>query len=316
MRPFDAIITNMPSTILISLPIFLIIFAGWFFQRSKFMQGDWVHQANAFAYYVALPALIAVSLWDVDFRSTEIMRLTLLSVASMAAFLAALFIILSLVRASRETKAAIFLTAATGNTLYMGIALAEAGFGKGSVPEAALIGNVYLIIPLIISIVIVRYWHAKDHTIVNELKAFLKNPLVLSLALGIVLSFVPVADGSIIASVKKAMAMMGGTSSPVALFALGGFLYGKFLKKDIAMVMGIAAMKMLMFPLVVFGLYSYFNGGMHMDVPVLLASMPVAVTTFVIAEKFKLNTALVGNAIVFATVLSFITAPIILMLFK
>ncbi|OGM97198.1 hypothetical protein A2532_02745 [Candidatus Wolfebacteria bacterium RIFOXYD2_FULL_48_11] len=73
---------------------------------------------------------------------------------------------------------------------------------------------------------------------------------------------------------------------------------------------------MIVFPLVVFGIYAYFAKGVSAEIPVLLATMPVAVTTFVIAEKFKLNTALVGNAIVFATLMSFITAPIILLLFK
>lgn len=308
---------DMLSTIFVSLPIFLIIFAGWAFQKAKFMQGDWVHQANAFAYYAALPALIAVSLWDVNFRSAEIIRLTALSVLSMVAFLAILFAILSLSRMSRETKAAIFLTAATGNTLYMGIALVEVGFGKDHIPAAALIGNVYLVIPLVLSMLVVRYWHTKDHGIKEELTAFLKNPLVLSMVLGVALSFIPVAGSPIIGSIKKAMTMLGSTSSPVALFALGGFLYGKFLKKDLHMVAFITGLKMLAFPLVVLGVYVFAGRGVSVaEIPVLLASMPVAVTTFIIAEKFRLNTALVGNAIVFATVVSFITAPIILVLFK
>ena len=39
--------------------------------------------------------------------------------------------------------------------------------------------------------------------------------------------------------------------------------------------------------------------------------MPVAVTTFVIAEKFNLNKELVGNSLFISTVLSFIVIPII-----
>lgn len=306
----------MLSTIFISLPIFIIVFLGWLFQRSKFMQGDWVHQLNAFAYYAALPALITASLWDVNFRSPEIMRLALMSVASMTAFLALLFVVLASFKMARETKAAIFLTAATGNTLYMGIALVEVGFGKDHVPAAALIGNVYLVIPLVLSMLVVRYWHTKDHGIQEELMALFKNPLVLSMLLGVVLSFFAPVGSPLIGSIKKAMTMLGSTSSPVALFALGGFLYGKFLKKDLHMVMFITGLKMVVFPLIVFGVYRYFNQDGYAEIPTLLAAMPVAVTTFVIAEKFKLNTTLVGNAIVFATVLSFIASPIILVLLK
>ena len=306
----------MLSTIFVSLPIFFIVFAGWLFQEMKVMQGDWVHQANAFAYYVALPALITVSLWDVNFRSPEILSLLGVSAVSMVVFLVLLFIVLSVWKVSRETKAALFLTAATGNTLYMGIALVEAGFGKDHVPAGALVGNVYLIIPLVLSMLVVNYWHTKEHSIKNELMEFLKNPLVLSMVLGVVLSFIPEAGSAIIGSIKKTMTMLGSTSSPVALFALGGFLYGKFLKKDLHLVISIATIKMILFPLIVFGTYIYFGKGGDVEIPVLLASMPVAVTTFVIAEKFKLNTALVGNAIVFATILSFITTPIILLLLR
>lgn len=305
----------MLSTIFVSLPIFLIIFMGWLFQRTKVMEGDWVHHANAFAYYAALPALIVVNLWDVDFRNSEYLRLMGFSALSLSAFLAVLFVILSVIKMGRDMKATIFLTAATGNTLYMGTALVEVGFGKEHLPAAALVGSVYLIIPLVISIVIIHYWHTKKHGIKDELVAFLKNPLVVSVVVGVLLSFVPMGH-PIIVSIRKTMQMLGSSSSPVALFALGGFMYGKFLKKDIAIVSFVTALKMVAFPLIVFGVYRYFYQDGNIEIPVLLAGMPVAVTTFVIAEKFKLNTALVGNAIVFATLLSFVTAPVILLIFK
>lgn len=306
----------MISTILISLPIFIIILVGWLFQRYGVMKGDWIHQANDFAFYAALPALITVNLWDVNFRDSEILRMLGFSALSLTAFLIVLFVVLSMFKMAKETKAAIFLTAATGNTLYMGIAIVELGFGKSNVPAAAMIGSVYLIIPLVLSMLVVRYWHTKDHSISEELLAFIKNPLILSVVAGVALSFVPVEGYEIIGTLKKAMGMLGSTSSPVALFALGGFLYGKFLKKDMHMVMFITALKMIAFPLVVFGVYGYFTKGQSVGIPVLLATMPVAVTTFVIAEKFRLNTTLVGNTIVFATVVSFIISPIVLMVFK
>ena len=93
-------------------------------------------------------------------------------------------------------------------------------------------------------------------------------------------------------------------------------MYGKFLKKGIGMVAFVTALKMAVFPLVVFGVYRYLYPTETSRSRCFLAGMPVAVTTFVIAEKFKLNTALVGNAIVFATLLAFVTGPLILTIFK
>ena len=149
-----------------------------------------MHHANAFAYYAALPALIMVNLWDVDFRSGAYLRSMGVSTLSLAAFLAILFIALSVLKMDRDMKATLFLTAATGNTLYMGTALVDIGFGKEYVPGAALVGSVYLIIPLVLSIVMIRYWHTKEHGVKEELLAFFKNPLVFSVVIGVLLSFV------------------------------------------------------------------------------------------------------------------------------
>jgi hypothetical protein len=306
----------MISTILISLPLFLIILGGWLMQRSKVMQGDWVHQANAFAYNVALPALVVVSLWNINFRDSGLLRLLGFSTLSLAVYLALLFIVLSMVRIGNDMKATIFLTAGTGNALYLGIGLIQLGFGGSHLAAGTLVASIYFIVSFVVSVSVIRYWHMKNHDFVNELIEFVKNPLVISVILGVALSFVSVTKYPLIGTIKQALSMLGSTSSPVALFALGGFLYGKMLKNDMGKVLMITTLKMVAFPMIVFGLYRILYGQGDVEIPVLLASMPVAVTTFVIAERFKLNTTLVGSAIVFSTVMAFFVSPIILLLFK
>lgn len=306
----------MLSTILISLPLFLIIFGGWVLQRSKAMQGDWVHQANAFAYNVALPALIIASLWSIDFRDVALLRLFGFSTLSLLAYLALLFVGLSMTRLANDMKATIFLTAGTGNALYLGIGLIQVGFSADHLPAGTLVASIYFIVSFVLSVSVIRYWHMKNHALATELAEFIKNPLVVSVVIGVALSFVSVVKYPLIGTVKQALGMLGSTSSPVALFALGGFLYGKMLKKDIGKVVLITTLKMVVFPVIVFTLYRVLYGHGDGEIPVLLASMPVAVTTFVIAERFKLNTMLVGSAIVFATVMSFFISPIILLLCK
>ncbi len=285
-------------------------------QRSKVMQGDWVHQANSFAYNVALPALVVASLWNINFRDTALLRLLGFSTLSLAAYLILLFIGLSMSRISNDMKATVFLTAGTGNALYLGIGLIQLGFGSDHLAAGTLVASIYFIVSFVVSVSVIRYWHTKNHNFADELVAFMKNPLVISVVAGVILSFISITKYPLIGTIKQALGMLGSTSSPVALFALGGFLYGKILKKDIGKVAMITALKMIAFPVIVFVLYRALYGQGSAEIPVLLASMPVAVTTFVIAERFKLNTTLVGSAIVFSTIMSFFISPIILLLFK
>ncbi len=305
------------STFLITLPIFLIVLSGWLLRKFKIATEEWVHILNIFAYYVSLPALIVASFWDINFLSRESWNIIFLSLLTLGLFSLVVFIILHFTRINKDLKTAIFLTTTVGNTIYMGFPLVELGFGKESIPTGALIGVIYLVVPILISIFIIRYWHDKEHNVAKEILAFIQNPLMISVFVGIAISlffgFLKIAliDNFLIFAVKKSIFMLGTTASPIALFTLGAFLYGKFLKKDLGLVFFISFLKIICFPIIVFITLFYFFKPESSQILILLSSMPVAVTTFVIAEKFHLDKELVGNSLFISTALSFIVAPII-----
>lgn len=304
------------SIFLISLPIFLIIFSGWLLKKYKIVTDDWIHILNQFAYYVSLPALIIVSFWEIDFLARESLSLIFWSLLITILFSLVIFVILSFLKISRNLKTAIFLSATVGNTIYMGFPLTEMGFGKEYLPAAALVGTIYLIIPLLITIFLIKHWHCRENCLSDELGGFFKNPLTISVFIGIILSFFDF-NYPLIFGVKKAITMLGLTASPVALFALGGFLYGRFLKKNLNLALTASILKTAIFPLFVILFMSYFvkTNSDSSGIFILLASMPVAVTTFVIAEKFKIEEELIGNSILISIIISFFIIPLIIYLF-
>jgi len=81
------------QTILISLPVFLIIFLGWLFHKLKLTDKNWVHVLNEFAYYIALPCLIISSFWQVDFLNQSTWFLILESVTIIILFSILIFAI-------------------------------------------------------------------------------------------------------------------------------------------------------------------------------------------------------------------------------
>ncbi len=305
----------MLTTFLISLPIFLIIFSGWLLKKFRVVTDDWIHILNNFAYYVALPALIVGSFWEIDFSSSASWKTVFLSLLIIFSFSLLIFIFLLFTKISKNLKATILLGATVGNTLYIGPPLVEFGFGKEYLASGVLVGTVYLIIPLLIVISLIQYWYCREHCFRGEIIGFIKNPLVISAFVGIILSFLKF-DYSLISGIKKSIIMLGVTASPVALFALGAFMHKRFLKKDLGRVFLVSALKMIAAPAIVLigSLYFYNNG--DLKTLTLLAAMPVAVSTFVIAERFKLDKDLIGNSIIISTILSFVVAPLIIYLFR
>src|SRR3990167_7843728 len=217
--------------LLVSLPIFLIIFFGWLFKKFKIINDQWIHILNSFAYYVSLPALIIASFWEISFLDKNSLNIIFWSVFSIVLFSFFVFLVLSFV---------------------------------------------------------IRYWHSREHSIFKQLFDFLKNPLVISSIAGIAVSFINF-DSEWIFGIKKSISMLGLTASPISLFALGGFLYKRFLKKDLGKVIFVSSLKMVAFPLIIAIYPLYFFKINDSNTFILLASMPVAVTTFVIAEKFNMR---------------------------
>ncbi len=309
------------SIFLISLPIFIIIFVGWLLKKYKVVTDEWIHILNNFAYYVSLPALIIASFWEINFLDQKSWQIIGWSLSGIILFSLIIFIFLSILKINKKLKATILLGSAVGNTIYIGLPLIEIGFGKEYLPAAALIGSIFLIIPLLIVISLIQYWYCREDCLKKEIISFLKNPLMVSVFAGVLLSFLKF-DYPLLISIKKAVATLGATASPVALFALGGFLYGRFLKKDMGWVLFVSSLKLIIFPLIVIGgfLLIFGNAALMISpiakVLILLSSVPVAVTTFVIAERFNLNKTIISSAILISTVASFIIAPLIIFLFS
>lgn len=297
--------------IVISLPIFLIVAAGWFMKKIKIVDDQWIKILNAFTYYVSLPAIIISSLWDINLRNIEFIKLIIFSLLSFAFFAAVIFLVLHFLPIDKKSKAAIFLASTAGNTVYMGFPIIESVLGKSKIPSAAVVSIIYLIPSLILSIFIVRLWYNKEHSVAKELYAFIKNPLVISSIIGIFLSMTYMS-GEVVLAVKKTFSLLGATASPTALFILGAFLYGKFLKKDLHLVVFSVILKMIVFPILVLMTYFYIYKPFTLKVPFILSAMPVAVTAFVIAEKFDLDSDLIGNSILISTAVSFVLIPFLI----
>jgi predicted permease len=303
------------SIFLITLPIFLIISSGWLLKKFKVVNDDWVHILNNFAYYVALPALIVGSFWEVDFSQSASWKTVLLSSLIIFSLSLLIFIFLFFIKISKNLKAAILLGATVGNTLYMGTPLVELGFGREYLASGVLVGTVYLIIPLLIVISLVQYLYCREHCVKGEIVGFIKNPLVISALVGIILSFLKL-DFPLIGGVKKSIVMLGATASPVALFALGAFMYKKFFKKDLGRVFLVSVLKMIVAPAIVLIGSFYFYNNDDLEILIFMAAMPTAVSTFVIAERFNLGKDLIGNSIIISTILSFVVAPLVIYLFR
>lgn len=279
------------------------------------MEKTWIHILNVFVYYISLPTLLLVSFWNIDWAQREILPTLGFNFLAIFIFAAFVFLALSLSRLKNQMKATVFLTVMVGNTVYIGFPMMSDAFGAENFGHVAAVATAHLVVGLILAIMMIEFWVLKSKNPKVYLNDFIKNPLIHAIVLGIGLSLIGF-EGYVAELIKRPLAMLGATASPVALFALGGFMRGKFIQKNFGLTSVIVGLKILVFPLFLLLLANWFNlNAVTLGVSVLSAAVPVAVTTFVIAEQYKLDKAFVGNAILLSTAASVFTLSVFLLFF-
>ncbi len=295
------------SIVQIVLPIFVIIFAGFYLRRRNVVKIHWIHTLNAYVYYVALPAIILASFWEINWRHAVMWRLLGLNLLGLLLFSALLFFALHFFKMSARLKAAVYVTALVGNTIYMGFPIAGGAFGSSLFPSVIAAATGHLAFGIVFGILAAEFLVVKSRNFKSYFRDFAKNPLMVALFLGMALSVLNL-NQPFFDILKKPLTMLGATASPVALFALGGFLHGKFMKKHLALSLLTASLKLLALPLFMALVFKGVAGfKTYLPLTVLVSAMPSAVTCFIIAEQYDLQEDFVANTIVISTVLSLLT---------
>lgn len=294
----------------IILPIILLVGAGYCLRRFEIMPEEWTHTLHGFVYHVALPALVIAGFWSIPWQAPGLAKLMGAGTLAFIAFALLVGILLALTPMNRRTKASVFLAAVVGNSIYMGFPIADGAFSDGHAAVVAL-GTLFLVLGILIAIAgIELFWEPEGTR--AYLRSLARNPLALSLVLGIAIGFSGWGAGGI---VHQTFGMVGATATPVALIALGAFLRGKFVR-DAAWHAALAtALRLLIAPMVLFLGIALVGGRFEeLGVATVLAAMPVAVTAVSVADELDLEQSVVASSIVMSTLLALITIPLVLLL--
>ena len=267
---------------------------------------------NSFVYYVSLPSIILISFWQIDWSEPGIYKLFFFNIILLALFSAFLMFATSFLKITGHLKAALIMTALVGNTIYMGFPILGPALNGDFFSSIIGTATIHLVLGIVFSILIIDYLATRSGRAHKYLFDFIKNPLMIALFAGIVLSLIPLPE-NLLRIAQKPFSMLGATASPLALVALGAFMRGKFVKSHLNLSVYASALKLLIFPLFAVVVAKIFGVSQTAaTITALVSSMPVAATTFVIAEQHKLDGPFVANTILTTTVISLFTISLFL----
>ncbi|MBP9827474.1 AEC family transporter [Candidatus Saccharibacteria bacterium] len=306
------------NTFFTIIPIFLLIGLGFILRANNIVKANWVKILNNFVYYVSLPAVIIYSFATLKWSEPGVGTLLWVNLAALAFSTLIITLLLHFSRLDKKTQAVMFLVATVGNTVYLGVPLVQSvlpGIADSNTDAViTAVGVIQLVAALIVAFIMIEYYFLKSKNARFIIQKLIANPLILAIIVGAFLALTgwpKWLDSSIGISLR----LLSATASPVALFALGAFLYGHDLKKHLGRLGFISALKLIILPFI-FALFTLYLGvtGEGRAVTILMAGMPVAVTAFVLAETYKLDKSFTAAAMLATTLASMVVIPILVFL--
>jgi malonate transporter and related proteins len=273
----------------LALPYFGLIFIGFACGKTKKLPESGLAWMNFFLLYVSLPALLFRIMSDTPFAELNNPPfLIATTLATVTVFVLAMVAgrIMGELSLRKATMAG--LAGAYGNIGYMGPGLALAVLGAKAAAPTALIfccDSIFLftIVPLLMALTD-REHKSFLHAIGVAVRQIVLNPLIMSAVLGaLVAAFhVPLPT-----ALDRTLLFLQNAAAPTALFVLGVTVALRPFDRVPWEVPGVIAIKLLIHPMIVFGLMLLFGPFAQpwAATAVLMAALPPALNVFVIARQ-------------------------------
>lgn len=271
-----------------AVPILLLMGAGFLSRKFGVLKLGDERVLSAYVYYFALPSLFVIDMAETVFAEET---LSFIFAGIMPLLLAvSIFVLLYAVfRFSKNTFYLVTLSTIFGSLAFFGIPFLTFAFPTEQTERLATLSAATIgIVAIALSITILELYRLgsspKKEGLKQVVKGLAKNPLIVSILVGILIS---ISGLQIPSPLSTFLHMAGGTTSAVAVFMLGTFLYGKQYK-NLKQAFGLTLLRVIFLPTLALATLILFNlPAPNPSLLVLMHAMPVAVSLSVLSERYN-----------------------------
>lgn len=299
----------------IILPLVLVATLGFICAKSQWLSRAQIDALSKFTFYLSIPAFLFYQMAKADLSgqvSPQFFAAFYLPVLCCYA-LAMLVHYLVKAKASNNKNAAVFaLGASYSNTVIVGLPILLIAVGEQAIGITFLIITFHSMLLFALTSAIAAKGTDK-FSYAHFLLQNLKNPLVLSITLGLMVNLLGIELPN---PIQETLAMLGKPAITIALFILGASLNHYRMTSQITLTLVACFHKLILLPCLVFMTAQYlFNlPSVTVAVLVVLSASPTGVNAYLIAQGQQQSQEVVAGTVVLSTLLCIVTIPLWLML--
>lgn len=232
-----------------TVPIFIIIFIGYFLRYKGLVNDNFVNIGNKIGYIVFLPTLLFKDISETDVKSNFDIKFILFCVLATVISIAVIWILSEIFMKDKKSIGSFVQGSFRGSAAVLGIAFVQNMYGSSGMAPMMVLGAV----PLynIFSVIILTIKSENSLNSKNLYKEsfinILKNPIIWGIVIGLIFSLLEI---KLPIMINKAVESVASLATPFALIILGAGFEGKKALSKIKPTLVATALKLLIIPAV------------------------------------------------------------------
>lgn len=297
----------MSKILLVLWPLFALIAIGFILIRTRLFSPDFWPGAEKLNYFILFPALLINSLASAPLNNPKLAYLgsailCILAISSLLVLISKYLCKITVPRFGAHIQGI------TRFNTYLGLAIVADLFGKEGVAVAAVI--MAILVPSCNVIAVLALSSGKKVSVKQLLLPIIKNPLILSCVIGILLNLSPVGlpFGS-----EQLLKLLAAASLPLGLICIGGALQTTTLRKEFKPIILSTLLRLLAMPVLTLIMAKLFSlPNLETILLVIFFAIPTAPTAYILTRQLNGDSQLMAGIITLQTIIAVFTLPIVL----
>ena len=288
------------------IPLFLLIFLGYFLKRVGFFSQAFLATANKLCFRLLMPVNMFWTMYSSDGMAREELGTVAFCILGTMAVLAAAALAVPMFCRDDRQRGVLIQDMFRGNFVIYGTSVCLRMFGDVSATLVGLLTGVMIPVYNFCAGLVLSYYAERNAgrriSLAGTLLSALKNPMFWAPVLG---AAVGAAGVVLPAPLATALQDLGRSANPVAQVFMGGSFTFAYVGRYWKMLAAIGAMRQVVIPGVMVALAAAMGfTGYQLGAILCMFGAPVAVTTFAMTQQYGGDADLAVSAVVVTTCFS------------
>lgn len=288
-------------------PVFALIALGYVAARLRWVDQSGFKALTLFVFAIAAPALLfsGGTRPHAGGGGAAVAQIG----GAVILYFATLLFARRVLRQSAAEAAVFALSCVFGNSVMMGVPLIVAAYGEAGVPPMLAILALQTVTLLGLGTVMTELglnaaapWR---HLLRASVAGVARNPVIIAVVAALAWSTLGLPVPGVL---RRTLDFLGAAAPPLALFCLGGGLFGMAVAGMWRETLAIVVAKLLLLPVLVWSIAQALGlAPIETAVAVTIAALPTGANAFILARRYATGADRSGSAVVVSTALSVVT---------